>query len=146
MRIPLRANTARGPISRSVPIPAPYGGLNTRDALSSLALPFAPLLVNLFPGTSDLRIRKGHEAHVTGLPDQVETVATYSKIDGTSKLFAASSAGIYDVTSAGVVGAAVVTGLTNVRFQWINYTNSGGTSYLCMFNGADAPRYWNGSA
>jgi hypothetical protein len=129
-----------------VPVPAPFGGLNTRDALSALQLPFAPLLVNFFPGTSDLRIRKGHEAHATSLPAQVETLASYAKLNGAGELYAVSNGEIYDVTASGAVGAAAVSGLTNSRFQWVNYTNSAGSSYLCMFNGADGPQYWDGSS
>jgi hypothetical protein len=69
---------------------------------------------------------------------------TYSS--GTANtLFAAAGTAIYNVTAAGAVGAAVVTSLTNARFQYVNF-NVGGTAYLLAVNGADKLRGWNGSA
>ena len=52
----------------------------------------------------------------------------------TSKLFAASGTAFYDCTTAGAVGAAVVTGLANARFQSINMANVG-VNYLLCVNG-----------
>lgn len=146
MRQALQQNRPRVRVSNSVPIPAPFAGLNTRDALSALQPQFAPLMVNWFPGTSDLTVRRGHAAHATGLDARVDTLATYSTPAGTTKMYAVTSGKIYDVTSSGAVGAAAVSSLSNSRFQWTNFTVSGGTSYLCMFNGADGPQYWDNSS
>jgi hypothetical protein len=64
---------------------------------------------------------------------------------GTSNvLFAASGTSIYNATGAGAIGAAVVTGLTNARFQSQNITTVGGSFLLCV-NGDDKLRGYNGS-
>ncbi|RYA73507.1 hypothetical protein DD594_28635, partial [Enterobacter cloacae complex sp. 4DZ1-17B1] len=65
---------------------------------------------------------------------------------GTQTLFGAAGTAFYEMTSAGAVGAAVVSGLANARWQHVNFTNSSGTSYLCCFNGVDSPRYWDNSS
>jgi hypothetical protein len=103
-------------------------------------------LENWFPETADVRVRDGFSDHVTGIGAQVESIMTYNRPNGTQTMFAAGNSEIYNVTSAGAVGAAVQTGLSNDRWQHVNYTNSAGTSYLCCFNGADAPRYWDNSS
>ena len=63
----------------------------------------------------------------------------------TSKLFAASGTAFYDCTTAGAVGAAVVTGLANARFQSINMANVG-VNYLLCVNGVDKLQGYTGSA
>lgn len=49
------------------------------------------------------------------------------------------------MTSSGAVGAAVVSGLTNAKFQHVNMSTSGG-SFIMAVNGADKLRGWDGSA
>jgi len=69
----------------------------------------------------------------------------YNKAGTGSKLFAATDAAIYDATSAGTVGAAVVSSLTGGKWQHVMFTNSAG-QYLIAVNGADILQYYNGSA
>ena len=132
------------PTGQGTSIPAPIGGLNTRDAVDMMAEQDAIRLDNFFPGSTDVAVRNGYTSHVTGLPSSVQSLMAYSS-GATNKLFAASGANIYDVTSAGSVGGAVVTSLSNAQFQHVNFTISGG-GYLFIVNGADAPRHYNGSA
>jgi hypothetical protein len=119
-------------------------GLNARDALASMDAADAITLDNWFPRGNDVLLRRGHQSHVTGLPGNVETLMQYSS-GSANTLFAASGSGIYDVTTPGAVGAAVVSGLTNARWQHVMKTTSGGTFLVCC-NGADAMRSYNGSA
>jgi hypothetical protein len=118
-------------------------GLNARDALASMDAADAITLDNWFPRGNDVLLRRGHQSHVTGLPGNVETLMQYSS-GSANTLFAASGSGIYDVTTPGAVGAAVVSGLTNARWQHVVKTTSGGTFLVCC-NGADAMRAYNGS-
>ena len=135
---------ALGPTASSATIPAPIGGLNTRDSVDLIPETDAIRLDNFFPARGHVQVRKGFDDHVTGLPAAVESLMVYSS--GTANtMFAASGANVYNVTSAGAVGSAVITSLTNAQFQWINMTTSGG-AFLWICNGADAPRHWNGSA
>lgn len=138
-----------GPVNmataRSTSISSPVGGLNDRDSIADMNPKDAIILTNWWPQPSVCQVRKGSIAHVTGFASAVETVTEYLPPSGASKLFAASGTGIYDVTTAGAVGAAVQTGLTNARWQTASITTPGG-SFLYMVNGADKPRLWNGSA
>lgn len=124
-------------------IPAPVGGLNARDAIASMKETDALILDNVFPETSDVRVRNGYTKFATGLPGTVETLMTYSNGAG-RKLFAVSNGSIYDVTAGGAVGAAVVTGLTNSRCQHVNVGTAGG-QFLYAVNGVDKPLLYNGT-
>lgn len=130
---------------RVATLPAPVEGWDTREALADMPEKRAVILDNWFPTTDRVNIRPGYAASVTGLGSAVESLMEYVPLTGVSKLFAAAGDSIYDASSAGAVGAAVVTGQTNARWQHVNFGNSGG-QYLIAVNGADAPQYYNGSS
>lgn len=131
-------------VSDSTSIQAPTGGLNAKDAYAAMKPTEAIELENYFPTPSSVDVRKGYAEHVTGFTDEVETLAAYRSATA-SKLFAAAGTGIFDVTTAGAVGAAVVTTMTNARWQHINIGTAGG-QFLLMVNGADKMRIYNGTA
>jgi|2_EtaG_2_1085320.scaffolds.fasta_scaffold00713_7 hypothetical protein len=146
MRTPAFRKRARGrEISRTHSVSAPVKGWNAKDSLADMKEGYAAETDNWFGNTTDVRVRKGYSEHVTGIGQQVESLMPYNAQDGTQTLFAAANDSFYNVTSAGAVGAAVVGSLTNARWQYVNFTNSAGNSYLCCFNGTDAPRYWDNS-
>ena len=124
--------------------PAPVGGWNARDALANMAATDAVSMINWWPTPSFVQVRQGYTNFATGFPAAVETVAAYQ--GATPKIFGASGGNIYDATAGGAIGAAVVSGLSNNRWQYFNYTTTGGVRYLLMFNGTDKPQYWNGAA
>lgn len=134
----------RPPVSVSKTVPAPVGGWNARDPLANMAVMDAVIMDNVFPRTGDVQMRKGSSDHVTGLLAQVNSLMTYAGPTASS-MFAASNTAIYDVTTAGAVGAAVYTGLTNTKFNHINIRTSGG-SFLFAVNGADLAVQYNGSS
>jgi hypothetical protein len=105
----------------------------------------AVIMDNWWPYPSYLAIRKGSANHVTGLPATVETLVEYLPTTGGSTLFAAAGTAIYNVTTAGAVGAAVQTGLSNARWENAQITTPGG-SFLYLVNGVDKPRLWDGTA
>lgn len=147
MRKPAFRKSTRGrQHANTTSIPAPVMGWNAKDSLADMGELFAVETDNFFGQTTDVRVRRGWADHVTGIGQQVESLMPYNSQDGTTTLFAAADDSFYNVTSAGAVGAAVVGSLANARWQSVNFTNSAGDSYLCCFNGADAPQYWNGSA
>ena len=137
--IPLVQGTA----ARVASIPAPVGGWNARDSIASMTPVDAVSLENMFPSVSSVVLRGGYANHVTGISGQVETLMDYSSA-ASSEFYAAAGAAIYDVTAAGAVGAAVVTGLTNARWSYTNITTSAG-GYIYAVNGADAPLLYDGS-
>ncbi len=126
-------------------IPAPTLGWNARDSIANMKPEFAILMDDWFPTPSDVMLRKGWDEHATGFPDFVESVMAYNaSASADRKLFAASGADIYDATSAGAIGAAAVTGLTNARWQHINFATSAG-QFLLLVNGADTGRQYDSS-
>ena len=130
--------------TRSVSVPAPFGGLNARDSMASMPATDAVTMDNWFPTPTTVELRKGWDAHVTGMAADVESLMPY--ISGTaSKLFAAAGTAFYDVTVAGAVGAAVRTGLTNARWQHTNMGTPGGR-FLLAVNGTNKLRGYDGTA
>lgn len=140
---PIKRHTAR-----SQSLPAPVGGWNARDAKADMDPADAIELINWFPKTTTCQVRFGYSDHATGLGGQCETVMSYQG-GATSKLFAAvrqpSTSVIYDVTTAGAVGSADLSSLSNARWQHVNFSTSGGAFLVCA-NGADSVRNYNGSA
>ncbi|MBM3450559.1 MAG: hypothetical protein FJX78_06195 [Armatimonadetes bacterium] len=123
---------------------APVGGWNTRDAIADMPITDAVVMDNWFPGTSKITTRRGYSSHATGMTGNVDSLLIYNGL-ASNKMFAAADSKIYDVTSAGAVGAAALSGLANNRWQHLNFGSSG-TQYLFMCNGADTPRTYNGAA
>lgn len=56
----------RGRKAGLYPVPAPVGGLNARDPLAAMPETDASVMENLFPDTSSVGTRKGHEAFADG--------------------------------------------------------------------------------
>lgn len=129
---------------KSKTIPPPVGGWDTRNALSDMPAENAVILDNWFPETEKVILRPDHTSHATGMSGAVETIIEYTPLSGTGEVFAANNGAIYDVTSAGAVGAAVVSSLTNNRWQQVQIGTAGG-QFLLIVNGDDTPRTYNGS-
>lgn len=144
MRSPARRKSRRGQVSQTYSTPAPIKGWNARDSIAAMAPGYAGLLKNWFPTTSDVMMRKGIASHATALPDAVETLMVYRPPSGSHKMFGISGTAIYDVSAAGAVGAAVVSGLTNAQWQWTNATTIGG-NFIIAVNGLDGPRLYDGT-
>ena len=135
---------AKRAVSQPVSLPAPVGGWNARDSLASMGPQDAVVLQNWFPATTECAVRGGYTKHATGITGQVETLMAYSGAT-TDELFAIANDKIYDVTSAGPVGAAVVsTGITSAKWGYCNIATSGG-NFLSLANGVDAPLLYDGS-
>ncbi|HEY6019678.1 MAG TPA: hypothetical protein VIY48_07185, partial [Candidatus Paceibacterota bacterium] len=132
----------RKQVSQVVSLSAPVGGWNARDSISSMPSKDAVILDNFFCLPTSVTVRNGMTQHVTGLPSTVESLMVYE--GASTKMFAASGTAFYDVTSAGAVGAAVVSGLTNARWNHVNFGNTGGRHFYAC-NGVDKPRYYDGT-
>jgi hypothetical protein len=130
--------------SRAFNLEAPTGGLNKRDAFTDMDQKDAVALVNVFPEANYVAVRKGHAEWATGMGAAVRSLMTWNGLTGADKLFAGAGTKIWNVTSN---GAAVqeVTGLANVDFQWTNMKTAGGM-FLCMVNGADDYRTYDGTS
>lgn len=143
-----RARRSR-PVARRSPalsesLPSPTGGWNTRDNIAAMDQLDAVRCINFFPNTTDVELRSGFSVFASGLGSQVETVIAYSG-GSTNKIFGIAGGSIYDATSGGAVGAASVSGLSNSRWQSVNFANSGG-NYVLMVNGADGYYTFDGTS
>lgn len=130
--------------TRTVSVAAPTLGWNSRDALADMDPRHAVRMDNWFPADDEVRLRRGFAEWATGLGASVESLIEYNSLSGGNTLFAAAGSAIYDVSATGAVGAAVQTGLSNARWQYVNIGTAGG-QFVWMVNGADAPRHWNGT-
>lgn len=140
---PLQNNAAKRQTARGFSVPPSVGGLNARDELANMDERDALILENFFPEPSYLSLRRGYAVHASGMTGTIESLMEWAG-PAARKLKAAVGTNIYDVTSAGAVGAAEVTTLTNARWQWVNFKTSGG-SFLVIANGADSVRNYDGT-
>lgn len=128
-----------------IPIPAPVLGWNKRDSLAAMDPRFAVTIQDWWPLPSSLMLRKGYSKFATGLVGQVESLLAYAGATSNKFFAAAANGNVFDITVGGAVGAAVLTLLTNGRWQYVNNTTPGG-NYLQMVNGADKMRVFDGNA
>lgn len=133
----------RGGLGRVTSIPAPVGGLNARDSIANMPPTDAILMENWFPYPSYIQVRNGMTAYVTGFSSWVESLMIYSGASS-RKMFAASGTAFYNATTAGAVGAAVQSGLTNARWESVNFGTSAG-QYMYACNAVDKPRLYDGT-
>lgn len=117
-------------------VPAPIGGLNARDSLVAMGPTDAIRLVNFWPTSYGVAVRRGYKKWATGMVDPVETIGQWSSINGTAKMFAFAGSSIWDVTVAGPVGVPLVTGLASARWDLVSLVNAAG-SHLIGVNGED---------
>lgn len=122
---------------------SPVGGWNARDPLAAMKNIDAVQLQNWFPRVSDCAIRGGCQDHVTGFAARPKTLMLHSDRTGTNKMFAATNSGIFDVSSAGAVGASVLA-RTEGYHNWTQIAVSG-ANYLIAPNGVDKPAYFDGT-
>jgi len=129
-------------IERSVT--APIGGLNSRDPLAAMKPQDALILDNLICRPSSIEVRKGMANFVTGFAEteKVWGLLPY-RASPVDKLFATTDLGIYNATTAGVVGVKVANS-TNGRWESINGANAG-IRFLLAVNGADPMKLYNGT-
>lgn len=135
---------AKQAVSQPISLPAPLGGWNARDALPSMQPSDAVILNNWYPATTECVLRNGYTKFSTGITGQVETLIAYSQGNTANFLFAIANGKVYNCTAGGAVGAAVLTGLSNSRFQYCNIATPAG-AFLSMANGVDGPRLFNGT-
>ena len=141
---PLRSKGQRNQIGQVQPLQCPtkgwYVGTNVADAPEGSAL----ILDNAFPKLDDVRMRGGSLAFATGMQFPVQSLVPYRN-GSADRLFAVANGAIYDVSSAGSVGAPLVSGLSGSLMQPVQFGGTGGT-VLILDNGIDAPQIWTGSA
>jgi hypothetical protein len=99
-------------------------------------------LINFFPTPTDVSLRKGYAKTSTGITGKVYSLMNYAKPNGTNKLFAVAESKIWDASESTAV--EVFSGLTNSKFQFVNFTNTSG-NYLVACNGQDPVMVYDGT-
>lgn len=90
--------------------PAPVGGLNAASAMAAMPPEDCLLLWNLIPSELGLRTRLGYYEFAVGATGSVRSLLPFNAANPTNnRLFAVTSAGIYNATAGGTLGAKVVT-------------------------------------
>lgn len=144
MRQALRVKAPqRQQISGVQSYPSPVGGWNARDALAAMKPTDAVVLNNWFPRTSYCEIRGGWDSHAIGMSGNGKTLMVYNKMAGSNQMFGATAAGIYNVSTAGAVGASVLA-RTSGKHQWTMF-GDGASNWLIACNGVDSPAYYDGT-
>ena len=150
MRATLRLkNNFMADTGRAVPmsIPASIKGWDEISSLADMPPDHAVQLDNWIPRPGYLEIRRGSRTWATGVGSgPVETVMAYNSPNTTlSKLFAIGGGNVYDVTAGGAGVITSITGLSNNRFQYCNFTNAAVNAWLVAGNGVDHPIIYDGS-
>jgi hypothetical protein len=132
-----------------VKLPAPSKGMNTITGYAELSPEYAISATNFVAAPQGgLTIRQGYQQYTTGYSSPVTTLIPYYGLTKASnKLFAISGGNVYDTTSSGAIGTAVVTGLSSSSPYW-QYAaqETANTTYAIAVNGVDAPILYNGSS
>lgn len=139
----MMSRAMKKPAPQTTSIPAPIGGLNARDSIANMPATDALILDNWFPSPTSIDLRKGSEGFAKTTGTNVESLMAYNGTS-TQKLFSVDEEGICDITAGGTV-TPDVTGLTNARFQHINFGTAGG-HFLYAVNGADSAQLYNGTS
>jgi hypothetical protein len=96
---------------KEITIPPPIGGLNTVDPAFSMSDAFCPMLFNMLGDNNGLEVRLGYTEWCTGVGvGIVPTVMPFFGSDASkNRLFATSSAKIYDVTASSATPTSKLT-------------------------------------
>lgn len=131
---------------QSKTFPAPTGGWWTSKPLAMDGPATARVLDNWFPTQTGLRARGGSQLHATiHATDPVVTMWTYR--GATEKLFAATSAAIFNVTSPGsptVIPSADVSSQTSGYYSTQMFSTVGGI-FQYVVNGVNLARLYDGT-
>ena len=134
--------------AKPMSIPASVGGWDQISSLANMDPSHAVQLDNWIPRPGYLEIRRGSEVWASGVgTGPVETVMAYNSPNiANGKLFAVGGGTVYDATAGGAASATTVTGLSNNRFQYTNFTNAAVNAWLVAANAVDTPIIYNGTS
>lgn len=126
-------------------IPAPTGGWDAISPLASMDPKRAPILDNWVPRPGWVELRAGYTPWVISLDTvPVESLMIY-RSSLAQKMFAACGTAIYDVSTI-ASPTTELTGLTNARWQYVNFRPAGGTAVIQCVNGQDTLKQYDGSS
>lgn len=127
------------PAVTTPPLPAPIGGLNTRDALNIMPETDAIQLDNWFPDTDSLSLVEDYSSYATSLAGNAEFLAEYHSAS-TRKFIAASGGSIFDITT-GSAPILLANGFNTARWNYVNFN-----ARMFLVNGQDDPQTFDGTS
>jgi hypothetical protein len=128
----------RNGIAQRTNIPAPYGGLNTRDSESNMQPTDAIVLENFIPEQGGVKSRKGFTEYCTGLVGYVETlIEHYSQAN--RKFLACHNGKISNITNPSSI-VELGTGYSGNKWEHVAFNG-----YTLLVNGYDSPIKYDGS-
>ena len=135
-----RVSSQRVNFSPKVDIPAPVGGLNTRDNRGDMEISDAIILENWIPANQAVQARKGYSVWTDDLTGEIESLLVY--LNGTTSQMLATVGGeIYELGQTPLSSSTLrASSKTNDRWQQTMFNK-----FLLIVNGDDAPLAWDGS-
>ena len=140
--------------SRIVSIPAPTGGLNTRDSLDQMEPTDAVVMDNMIPSIGKVSLRKGYEDFVTGIAadiggtwaaDEIETLFTLV-VGSNEQFLCAMDGGIARIDSGTAVEIEPDGTYTSDRWQYTTFQDAtSGQPKILAVNGTDTPWTYDGT-
>src|ERR1700761_1077536 len=138
-----RNRPSRQQVVQTTSVPAPIGGLNSRDSIAAMPPTDAITMMNWFPTPTTLDVRGGAPDWCTGLGGTVTSILVYNGLANT-KLFAVAASTLWDVT---VQNTPVATNAVSVNgaFAW-SYVNFGTPAgqFLIAVDGNAAGHIYDG--
>lgn len=125
--------------AQPVVVPAPIGGLNGRDSLSTMSPLDAVVMDNIVPGTSKCETRDGSTLSGTVGPAAVETLLVY-KGGASEKMLGCSGGTIFEAT----LGTVLQSGRAGNQIVSTMFSNAG-AQFLIGTSGSDVPFSYNGA-
>ncbi len=125
-------------------IPSPTDGWDAISPLAEMDPKRAPILINWVPRPGYVELRAGYIPFASiGVISAIESLMVY-RSPTKELLFAAGNDHIYDTSNG--TATSVVSGLSNNRWQYVNFTPGNGTTVIQCVNGQDQLRMYNGTA
>lgn len=145
MRQPATGQPTKRAVSRITRLPAPVKGWSSQYSIADAPRDTAAVMDNFFPEADAVRVRHGCTLQSSGLGASVNSLLVYNSQTGGNKLFGAANGNIYDCTTGGAVGAAVVSGKSNAVWQQEMFSTAGG-QFLVICNGVDGVMTFDGTS
>jgi hypothetical protein len=96
--------TSRGYRVKAVSVPAPVGGLNSRDSIDAMAPTDALIMSNFFPTVEKVTLRDGYTSFCTGIgTGNVETLVEHNAGANRQLLAIGSNGTLYQIDSGTAV-------------------------------------------
>ena len=126
---------------KAASVPAPVGGLNSRDSVDAMPPTDALIMSNFFPTVGKITLRDGYTQFCTGIgTGDVETLIEHSAGANRQLLAIGSNGTFYQIDTGSAVSKK--TGLANGRAEHIEFNNVS----VIVPSGADVPFSWDGSS